>query len=126
MTLFIGDLEKNRNFGYWNTNLPYEYNNMSYRHSVKDGEFVKGPISIVVPSGKDSHGFILKGIADDKGLNGPGQLIRSDGFYLEGMFDSRPIPINWVGSNGDSIESTTYRIIGSYAYGNVKAYWPIW
>lgn len=120
-TVYRGDIFKNYTLGYWNKDVPPGYNGMSSRRNVKDGAFVPGPTTVVVPG---DYGFIFKGMSDEKGFKGPGKLVRNDGFYLEAMFDYKPMPINWIGGNADSIEVTTYGTIGSYAYGKVKAYWP--
>ena len=125
MTRYYDGSYENRELGYRNSDVPEGYYAASYRRNMKDGSDAAGPITVIVRSGSgyNDPGFIIKSIAEEGGgIKGPGQLVRGDGFYLEGMFDSKLIPINWAGE--DSINSKSYRFLGTYAYGNAKAYWP--
>ena len=125
MTVYFDRSYKNRELGYRNLDVSEGYYATSFRRNRKDGSEAAGPITVIVRGDSDASndpGFIIKSIAEEGGLiKGPGQLVRGDGFYLEGMFDSKLIPINWAGE--DSINSKSYRLLGTYAYGNVKAYW---
>lgn len=125
LTRYFDSSYENRELGYRNLDIPEGYNTASFRRNMKDGSDAAGPITVIVRggSGYNDPGFIIKSIAEEGGgIKGPGQLVRGDGFYLEGMFDSRLIPINWAGEDG--INSKSYRFLGTYAYGNAKAYWP--
>lgn len=128
-TMYYGDKNKNYDLGYWNKKMPDGYSGASVRRNMKDSKWIAGPITIVVPDTKyqdgaiDRIGFIFKGMADENGLIGPGKIIRSDGFYMKGLFDYQQMPILWLSYNGEP-NLEYYKLLGSYAHGNVKAYWP--
>lgn len=109
-----------------NTSVPEGYIDASFTRYAKDSQWIAGPIIVVVPNGHLdlALGFTFKGMTDGVGLVGPGQLIRNDGFKLEGNFNYGEMPIARIADNGNGLIWENYKMIASYAYGSVKASWP--
>ncbi|WP_191637072.1 hypothetical protein, partial [Pseudomonas fluorescens] len=109
--------------GYESNAIPRGYEEASFRRNAKDSRWIAGPITVVVPKQDSIPGFTFKGTTDGVGLKGPGKLIRSDGFQLEGNFDYGEMPLSWIAQGGYT-KWMNDKMIASYAYGYVKVSWP--